>query len=190
MLLDENTKGSGIVFGLLYYTIIGPSLFVLFLWGIFFDEIAEGLSPKLSSICYIYVPIFLLILPIIFKFILKKKFYKAIIYSFASVIIYLCILFLARLAIISYMSSFTTEKWNNPKYENLRYLMIDNLEEKHNIIGMNKEDIYALLGEEDGSFEEHNRIYYIIGQPRWISVEELYYCLEYDGNGVIINTYY
>lgn len=66
-------------------------------------------SETLFNILFICIPIFLLILPPVFKFIFKKKFYKAIIYSAVSFVIYLLILFCIRTAITTYMSNFTKE---------------------------------------------------------------------------------
>ena len=46
-----------------------------------------------------------------------------------------------------YQHTFSSNNWaNNPDD---RYKMVDNLFEKHNLIGMHETDVIALLGEED-----------------------------------------
>lgn len=88
------------------------------------------------------------------------------------------------------MSNFTKEKWNNSNYWNLRYLMVDNFEMKYNIIGMNKEEVYELLGTvtpAETSYGENNKICYLIREGGLFA--GTYYCLEYDENGVIVNTH-
>ena len=142
-------------------------------------------SETLFNILFICIPIFLLILPPVFKFIFKKKFYKAIIYSAVSFVIYLLILFCIRTAITTYMSNFTKEKWDNSSHCNLRYLMVDDFEKKYDVIGMNKEEVYELLGE-TRSHESNNEICYLIREP---FLFETYYCLEYDENNIIVNTH-
>ncbi len=187
-MINEKNKTLGIVLGLLYYVLICIFFFLFYIFGIFGGIIID-FSETLFIICYIYFAIFLLILPLFFKFILKKKFYKAIIYSTISFVIYLFVLFFIRIAIITYMSNFTKEKWNNSNHWNLRYLMVDNFEMKYNIIGMNKEEVYELLGTvtpAETSYGENNKICYLIRGGLFAGT---YYCFEYDENGVIVNTH-
>ena len=46
-----------------------------------------------------------------------------------------------------YQHTFTTEKWADARHD--RSKLVDDLLEKHNLIGMQEADVIALLGEED-----------------------------------------
>ena len=127
------------------------------------------------------MPINILILPIFIKFALKKDFYISIFYSLLSVISYFIILLSANTVVTKYMSNFTKEKWS--KYEELRYLMIDNFEEKYMPLNKKTEDITKILGE-TSSYK--NNICYPI-RNQWI--KSYYYCLEYDENNLIKEIY-
>jgi len=62
--------------------------------------------------------------------------------------------------------------------------MLNDLEEKYNLVGMKKEEAIQILGKEYGKSD--NCIYYHIG-VNWLEV--FYYYLEYDENGIITKVY-
>ena len=82
------------------------------------------------------------------------------------------------------MKSFSVKNWNN--YHNLRYLMVDDLEKNYNLIGKKTNDVKKLLGEPDSSFDIDKSMCYF-AKSEWI--DSYYYCLEYDENNIITETY-
>lgn len=172
-----------IITGLLYY-VLGVIIFfysfvLVGLFGIILD-----FSEILFWIYFLVLPIIILILPIISKFIYKKQFYKAILKALKAVGVYFILIFTTSIGIRIYISNFTPEKWSNKNYYNLRYLMLNDLEEKYELVGMKKEEVIKILGEE---YKKNDKcIYYYIG-GEWL--ESFYYYLEYDENGIITKVY-
>lgn len=178
----KKEKILNVIFGLIYYIIGIVGFFYLSVFALLFGVIGN-FSDALFCICFLVLPIIVLIMPIILKVYLKKAFYKSILWSLISVVIYCIIIFATSFGISRYMSEFTFEKWNNKGYSNLRYLMLNSLEEQYDFIGMDKEDVIGILGKES---EHKNRIYYFVGSE---FLTEFYYCLEYDENGIITKYY-
>ena len=171
-----------IISGLLYY--------ILGIIGFFYSFIIIGLfgiipdfSETLFWIYFLILPIIILLLPIILKIITKKQFYKSILLSLIAVVVYFTIVFATIFGIEKYMSNFTSEKWNNEKYSNLRYLMLNSLEEKYNLVGMKKNEVTEILGKE---YENEQYMYYYVG-GQWL--RSFYYCLEYNENDNITKVY-
>ena len=158
----KKNKILGIVLGILFYLLSSIFFFYLYI----FDELVgyiNDFSNILFYITHLIIPIIILMMPIIFKFIFKIKFYKSICYSTLIIILYIIILFILTFGIINYFKTFTKEKWINEDWHNFRYLMIEDLEKQYNLIGMNKEEIYQILGEEDRKSNEDDRtLYYSI----------------------------
>ncbi len=114
------------------------------------------------------------IIPIIFRKRISK--YIPLVLSFAvctifSVIIVSFVLVGAK----SYISVFTQEKWNNN--EQLRSYMIDDLEEKHQIVGRTKDEIIELIGEPTYSYD--NFYEYFIGYDM---IDGVGYQIEFQDN--------
>ena len=64
--------------------------------------------------------------------------------------------------------------------------MIEDLEKKHDFIGMNINDVYEILGKDyDDIYNYDNTLCYFIGYDIF---DIALYCLEYDENNIIINT--
>lgn len=174
----EKDKILGVVLGILYYYLLSKFFSLLML----FESVGgtvSGFSKILFFICYIILPIIILAMPIIIKFKFKKKFYKAVLDSALSVIIYLVILSIISYCIIVYFKTFSTYKWSNENWHRFRGDMVEDLEERYNLKGMTKDEIYELLGEEDRYSEEDNAIGYYIG-------EALMYYIYFDENDVVI----
>ena len=142
--------------------------------------IITNFSGRLASICYFLFPTILVISPIIWKSVYKKSFYKSILYSTFSIIIYLIIFFTITLSIKWSFRTFSQEKWKN--YENLRYMMIDDFEQKYDLLKMTKQEVIDILGEHIG---KENEIQYSIGCRDFFWE---YYCLYLDNEGNIIET--
>lgn len=85
--------------------------------------------------------------------------------------------------------AFDSEKWKNySNYVQGRQYMIDDLEEKHKIVGMKTYEVKDLLGKgtDETSADGSNKITYDVGvSGLWHKT----YVLEYDENGIITKTY-
>lgn len=147
------------IFGIVAYIMLEP--FILFF-----------------IIFHIILPIIVLLLPLIIKRILKKDLYKCIYLSMIGVFIYFIIIIIAVLLLTSY----SERKWKDSKYIDFRYLMIDELENKYNFIGMKKEEAEEILGKGIGKDELCYQI-----NSNFITVD--YYCLKYNDKNIITEIY-
>ena len=178
-----------ILFGSLYYVLGILFFFYLYIFGELLGNISD-FSKILFYAVYIILPILIMILPVIRKFILKEKFYKSILYSCLAVVIYIFVLLGLNFGIKSYFKTFTTEKWSNRDWYSYRYLMIDDLEEKYNFIGMSKEEVYDILGKTDEGVKESGGEYVIAYPIKNGFFEGDYYQIYFDKNDVVtkVNT--
>ena len=175
--MSNRTKN--IVFGLLYYILIPLLFFYLYLFSL--GGVIGDFSNILRNIYFILVPILILFIPIILTIIFKQKFYKTIIISLKITIIYFILLVITRLCIITYMSTFTFDKWNN--YMSLRYLMVDDLDKNNSLIGKSKDEIIKELGM--NSIYDEKMCYTI--RTVFIAIDK--YCIEFDEKDIAIKTY-
>ena len=120
----------------------------------------------------------------------KKKRKLCVIISAALVVFIVPILFLANTIVVNIeYKTFDSAKWKN--YSNHvqgRQYMIDDLEEKHKIVGMKTYEVKDLLGKgtDETSADGSNKITYDVGvSGLWHKT----YILEYDENGIITKTY-
>lgn len=183
----EKNKILGAILGILFYLFV-PFLFFMFyiIGGLGITEVIWYYSSTIFNICHIYIPIILILLPLVFKFILKKQFYKSILYSIVVIIIYIPMVFILQYGITNYMRDFTQQKWNN--YIDLRYLMIEDFEEKYETIGKEKEDIYKILGTPDVVFEPDTEMGSFCYQVGYDLFDVKYYCFIYDDKNIIVET--
>jgi len=178
----NKTKILNLLFGTAYYVVGIFGFYILFIAGLF-DGIIGEFSEAIYIICFVIIPIIILILPIFIKKILKKDFYKAIIIGCKIIIVYFILIIVIRCFIIGYMSKFTINKWNNSDWYDLRYLMIDSLEKEYNFIGMTKDYVIKILGEGQ---ERENSICYSV---KSIWMDSYYYCINFDENNVVTYTF-
>lgn len=186
----KKVKFSSIISGILYYVLGLVGFYLLYFISALFGIIGS-FSPVLFITCFVILPLLILVLPIIIKQILKIEFSKSVLLSCIAVIVYFIIILVVRFSILTYMGKFTVEKWDNENYTHLRYLMIDDMEQKYDFVGMNKEDVMEILGTESCDIRENYHVYdnsicYFV-KNEWR--DSYYYGLEYDENGVITNTY-
>jgi hypothetical protein len=125
-------------------------LFLFFIGYLFYGVFAATLIIAFSKLlfygCFIVIPICILILQLFFES--KFKFYISILMSSIITILYVCIIVpIIQFGIKNYLSVFTIDKWQNI-HQSHRYLMIDDLEKKYNFVGMTKEEVFEILGEE------------------------------------------
>lgn len=181
--MKSNTqKVLGTVFGILFYGLGVPFFYVLCVLGMLLSNMIR-FSNLLFAVCFLLLPLLALLTPVAMKFIFKKPFYQSVLFGVAAAVLSLCILFGASLGIEGYMSDFTVEKWGNEDYTELRYLMIDDLEQEYDLIGMDKEEVIDLLGDEG----DYDRTLRYEVQRGWLDQE--FFCLSYDENGKITSTY-
>lgn len=169
------TKRLNIIFTIIYYF-----LGIVGFYFLFIISLTSGFIDLKYSflILFIILPLIILLLPIIIKKILKKDFYKCILFSFICV----CIYFIILCIFLSYIGTFSENKWKNDKYIDLRYLMIDDLEDKYNFIGMNKNEVIKILGDESSDDE-------LCYQTSSVMISTYFYCLKYDENNIITEIY-
>lgn len=182
----KKEKTLGVIFGILFYLL--GSIFYFYLY--IFEAIAGSISDFSTTIFYIsylIIPIIILIMPLIFKFVFKKKFYKSICYSALIIVIHIVMLLLLTFGIKNYFKTFTTEKWTNNNWQGFRYLMIEDLGNKYNLIGMKKEEIYIILGKEDRTLKEFDDDNSLCYSMRNGFLEGDYYIIILNDEGIVID---
>ena len=112
------------------------SIYINIIWET--DYVIYNFSKILFNICYNFIPIILLSLPIIFN----KCFIKIMSYLYIITIMYIPILLIVNLGITIYMKNFTLEKW----HEKSIHLMIEDFENEYKTIGKDKNEITKILG--------------------------------------------
>lgn len=171
-----------IISSVLYYVLSIIIYVALFIYSFFGGMAIIGLNqPFIYLTLIVFIPVILIFLPLIINAITNKTYITSLKISSVITLIYIMIILPSiHFVSIEYFKTFTKEKWEDIYF--LRYLMIDDLEEKYDLIGTNKEEIIILLGKPNKN--ENNSICYFVKDD----VEDLYYCLELD-NGIVINTY-
>ncbi len=113
--------------------------FLLYLMSDMFRFLGNGIL--------VYITVFIYAIAFVLPIIFRKRISKClslplsfIVFTIFSVVIVSCILFGAK----NYISDFSQKKWNDN--EKLRIYMLDDLEEKHGIVGKTNEEIIDLLG--------------------------------------------
>ena len=168
-----------ILLSVIYYILLFLIFWKIIMYELTFGIIA-GFSGGLAGMCFVLFPIILIISPILWKYVYKKAFDKSILYSILLMILYLIIVFTIILGVKWNFRIFSQEKWE--KYVNLRYMMVDDFEQKYDLLKMTKQEVIDILGEDIG---ENNEIQY------WIGCRDFfweYYCLYLDNDGNIIET--
>lgn len=152
-----------------------------------YDYVIYKFSKILFNICYNFIPIIFLFLPIMLKIIFNRCFNKSMLYSFIIVIMYIPILLIINLSITIYMKNFTLEKWHE-KSVHLRHLMIEDFEDKYKPIGANKEDIINILGVDYSRLRDNdNSLCYVIEASGF---DAKHYCFIYNENDIITDIKY
>lgn len=137
-------------FSVLWVALMFFSFFISFMYGLVINPIIADLSELAGISILVILPVAITFLPLIFILKFKQSILKACIISLG---IYFVILFICYFTSTMYFSSFAKDKWN--KYEHHRYLMVDDLEKSHELIGMTKSEATELLGT-NGYWEGNN----------------------------------
>lgn len=133
---------------------------------------------------YVFISIyaFVIVLPIILRKRLSKYLplpVSFIVFAVVSVMTVSLVYAGAR----AYISSFSQEKWHNN--ENLRFYMIDDLENKHQIIGKTQSEITELIGKPTYFYSNQEDVWeYFIG---FSIIDGIGYQIEFE-NGIAENT--
>jgi len=122
-------------------------------------------------------------LPIIFRKRMKSNWQKPL-SLIMSVIIAVVINGIIYNSAYGYISNFSRHKWDN--YEELRMYMIEDLEQRHQIIGRNEQEIIEILGECTTTSEYNGkfRFEYYIGDDL---IDPYTYDVIFD-NGIVVDT--
>ena len=139
------------------------------------------LGEFLWGLIYLGTPIITALVPLAFKYIKKYSWRKTASTMFFSLAAYILIIYITHTSIFTYASNFSTEKWLTNRQD--RHYMLDNLNRKHKIIGMDVSKLKALLGSPD--IESEAEIEYLIGYG-WIDPEMLVFKIE---NNKVFRTY-
>ncbi len=126
---------------------------------LFNSTVRNVIGKALWYFIYVVLPIITLLVPLIVRFIVNCKWKITLIYSLCIIVIYSLVAFTTSVIAYRYIQDFTEQKWADHRYE--RKLMLDDLNKKYTLIGMDIEDIKMLLGKPD--IESENEIEYIIG---------------------------
>lgn len=169
---------------ILWIIFIGILYVVNILMGISENIIILNTSEKLWIFIYVIVPWILLFLPLAIKLFWKIKYLKSLLISFIVSIIYIIALALLINGLSYNFRSFSTSKWL--KHEENRYLMINDLEQKYELIGMKVEEVEKILGTDWENYSvndsETKAMYYYI---KGLFMSTDYYVLIYDDDYII-----
>lgn len=169
-----------LIFGLLYHVFGSIGFFLLFFMA-GFDGVIQYVSQELFWFCFLILPGVVLVMPVILYLLLKKEFYQSVLLSLISILLYFAAIGFLHIGIVSNMKEFTPEKWNDNN--NLRYLMVEDMENQYAFVGMKKREVQELLGDQE---EYNNRLTYYI-KSRWLT--SYYYCLDLDESDTVTKTY-
>lgn len=181
---EDIKKSKSISLCLAYYVVLILYFGINIVLQSLFTTIIQDTSYFLYIFLVIVVPVILIILPVILKLTTKKTLGESAITSAIIFISYVLINFGLYFSIKSYFSDFSTEKWNT--FKNHRYLMIDDLEKKYNLIGMNIEDVEDILGNSLNEICEEDKSTLTYHIQSNLLAEE-YYVFYYE-NGIVTET--
>ena len=132
------------IFIFLWFVLMFLIFILNIMWSMFGNTIIWDSSALLGSFIFLLFPLLIMVLPLLIELFFKKSLLKSIFVSFIIALIYFIGIWLINVGMTKYFSSFTEEKWI--KYQDNRYLMIDDLDNKYELAGMNKDEIIELLG--------------------------------------------
>ncbi len=134
-------------------------------------------------------PIIFLFLPTILKKIMHLNEFLSIIYSFIVIITFFLMTVFGGYLTHKYFKDFSSEKWKNNNYCNMRNRMIDSLENKYALIGMDRKEIYDILGKPEDricsyDYEQNNKVCYMTFEAM---MKNDFYCIYFDENDIVFN---
>ncbi len=154
------------------------------------------------SLVYFFVPDFIFdllligillffMLPHILRKCLKTSKNYSILVSFFAFILWIILLLILGIISGYYYRIFSTEKWTDSSLCPAREGMIDSLEEKYDMIGMNKKEIYKILGNPndgvckyDQEANNDNKSCYNLSNDGYYYK---YYCVYFNDNDIVVD---
>lgn len=137
-------------------------MFIIFLISVIHPFVSGTVKSIIGKplwlLIYILLPIFTVIGFLLINKHLRWK--KIFVYAVCMIIAYLMIVSLTSMSCYMYIQNFTTEKWS--RYINERNLMLKDLENNYQLIGMTVNEVKEMLGNPD--LESENEIEYVIGK--------------------------
>lgn len=169
-----------LVSSIMFYILIIIFYFYFFLISSLYGIIAIY-SNNISIIIYLIIPALILLLPFIIKYLFKINIFKFILIE---LLIHFILIICIHYSIINYMKHFTSSKWKNEKWIQLRHFMIDDFEDKYSPINKDKNKIIKILG--NYNFISEECICYDVRLYKDIVHDT--YCLYYNKDNIITNT--
>lgn len=177
---------SEVLITLLYYILV-----ICFLP---FNPYSDSIVSYSNTLLMVFVlsPIIFACLPIILKKILQIDKFVSIAYSLLIIIVFIITTIIIGYFTNDYFEIFSYEKWSNSDYCDMRYKMVESLEKKHTLIGMNRRDIYNILGKTDvkicsNDYEETDKICYMTFES---TMRNDFYCLYLDQGDIVVEAKY
>ena len=166
--------------GFIFYVLI--SIIV----GIVNGSVISGVSEILFIIMFIVLPIIIIVMPFMLKKAGNENFGDCVKTTLIVSLIYAVVSVGTEFGIREYFMHFSADMWNN--YPVNRYLMIDDLEKNHKIIGMSTDEIQNLLGS-PAQYDtiQGNKKALIYGGAKKLFTDE-YYAVIYDDNNTVTET--
>ncbi|MBE5766539.1 MAG: hypothetical protein E7335_05170 [Clostridiales bacterium] len=135
----------------IYVFLITMEIFCVFVLSMLFVLLDESVSAVIGTLgwctVYLLLPMGVFAAAILLKFGKGMGFLKAFFAVQACIVVYAAAAFGTQAWVNRYLSDFTPEKW--VRYPSQRICMIADMAEEYELIGMTKEDIWALFGAED-----------------------------------------
>jgi len=166
---------------ILYYISLYCCFFLLLTYAFF-------IYPILMILFNLIFPFLLMILLPVLKYIFKKNWRKSIQYSFILLGTYTVLSSVVGQTIDGNLKIFSTTKWQDQNYCDVRYMMIPDLQKNYQFIDMPKKDLYALLGNPNNKtcgydYEKDKKICYI---TLYGDLNSKFLCFFFNENNTII----
>jgi len=157
---QEKVKALNVILGVFFY-IFAPVFFIIFFK---YHHLYRSLSiilayrKELFQAFRYFLPILIILVPIIVKIFYKTNFYKAVIIGLIFLVLYIPYILLMERIVVHDVSSFSPKKWSEHVY--LRGFMVKDLNNRYDIKGKNTKDIKSMLG--NPNKKEENKWCYVI----------------------------
>lgn len=175
----------GIVLGFSYYVALCFFTLTIYLsTGLHIPVVFIASRPLSIVLCFV-LPLVIILLPLALLLFFRKTFTKLALISFLVFIGSVGIFFVINLVFTQHLKKFDVEQWKN--HQQIRYLMIDDIEEEHEFVGMTRDEIIGILGIPDDPFREYNpnddRLWYFVETKLFMKIK--YYVIELQDDVVI-----
>lgn len=154
---------------ILFWTFTAVLTFILYNYAVF--SCFEDLYGQWSLWLGLFIAVVILLSPIYLRLFIQNKWLVPLIALAISVIFLIGGIGLYKVTIIHF-KEFTPAKWD--AYPRQRIVMLDNLKEKYNIIGMSKSEVEIILGKPDEITDKNSIIYsYEFGYIEFVCTDDV-----------------